>query len=291
MVEEYEETVNNIVSEAFNSSYKDFKNPLVIYPLTTRKHVEYLKYLLITNRSRKFVFLIGLTAPVLSRHKRFCKHHFDLPLDKFIELDDSINCGLAFSSAEVSTSIAYSDHNLHNPTTEEAFIEALKKVDFINREAVRPGWDTYFLQVAELVSRRSNCVKRTAGAILVCEKKILFSGYTGTPFGIDNCNKGGCEQCLKAGKEDKGLDTCFCIHAEMNAVFEMGRIKLDNITLYSTIFPCILCTKAIIQAGIKRVVYTREYTRTKLALELFKAAEVKIEQHSPFVISKYLNIS
>jgi len=204
-------------------------------------------------------------------------------------LDDAINCKLDFSSAEITAVIAYSDYNLQNSTTKEAFIEKLEGINFHNEEAVRPNWDTYFLQVAELVSRRSNCIKSAAGAIIVSNKKILCSGYCGTPFNIDNCNKGGCEQCLKKG--DKDLDTCFCIHAEINAVLEIGRTKIDNITLYTTLFPCILCVKGMIQAGIKRIVYVREDVINKFSLQLLQEAGVTIEKHSPFVISNYLNIS
>ncbi len=212
-------------------------------------------------------------------------------MDKFVTLDDSMNCGLAHYASEIDEAMAYADHIQSNLGTKEEFMASLKATDYCHPEAVRPKWDTYFLQVAELVSRRSNCMKRAVGAVLVKEMRILSTGYNGTPFGTANCNQGGCEQCVTTGEKDKDMDKCICLHAEQNAVFEVGRAKSEGATLYTSTFPCLLCAKAIIQAGVSRVVYFRDCYESKFSMELFDIARVKVQKHSPFVISTYLTLS
>ena len=83
--------------------------------------------------------------------------------------------------------------------TIEKFIEEMKSglsgVDFSNSEILRPSWDTYFMRIAHVASTRSNCMKRAVGAVIVVDKRIVATGYNGTPFVSKNCNEGGCERC------------------------------------------------------------------------------------------------
>lgn len=224
------------------------------------------------------------------RYKNFCASHYELPLEKFVEFDDNINCGLGGYATEINNAIIYADHVISNVNTKDDYINKLKTVNFADDEALRPHWDTYFLQVAELVGRRSNCIKRAVGAVLVKDRQILSTGYNGAPFGIPNCNKGGCVQCASTGEVDISMDQCICLHAEQNVVFEVGVSKALNATIYSTTFPCLLCTKALIQAGVCRIVYYREYDK-EFSMELCKKAAVKVERHSPFIFSSYLKLS
>lgn len=90
-------------------------------------------------------------------------------------------------------------------------------------ERCRPSWDTYFMHLASLAARRSNCMKRRVGCILVRDKRVIATGYNGTPRGVRNCNEGGCARCNVGTKCGVGLDTCLCLHAEENALLEAGR--------------------------------------------------------------------
>lgn len=91
------------------------------------------------------------------------------------------------------------------------------------------------MRLSLLASLRSNCMKRRVGAVLVREKRVVSTGYNGTPRGVDNCNEGGCERCnLAGGGEEeeggmgKGLDECVCLHAEENALLEAGRERVSG---------------------------------------------------------------
>ncbi len=145
------------------------------------------------------------------------------------------------------------------------------------------------MQIALLVAKRANCFRRAVGAVMVKENRIIATGYNGAPFGIPNCNKGGCPRCIGAKVIGKDLDKCICIHAEENAVIEAGRYNCKGATIYTTTFPCLLCTKALVQAGVNRVAYFKEYD-SKLSFDLFAKAGVILEKVDPFVLESYLKL-
>ncbi|KAG9087594.1 Deoxycytidine monophosphate (dCMP) deaminase, partial [Ceratobasidium sp. 392] len=100
-------------------------------------------------------------------------------------------------------------------------------------ERVRPGWDDYFMLLASLASLRCNCMKRRVGAVLVRNKRVVSTGYNGTPRGLLNCNEGGCKRCNGTAKSGEAYDSCLCLHAEENALLEAGRDRVgENATLY-----------------------------------------------------------
>lgn len=89
------------------------------------------------------------------------------------------------------------------------------------------------MQLSSLAAMRSNCMKRSVGCVLVREKRVISTGYNGTPRGMRNCNKGGCKRCNSSVKAGVGLDTCLCLHAEENALLEAGRDRVGGgATLY-----------------------------------------------------------
>lgn len=107
---------------------------------------------------------------------------------------------------------------------------------------LRPGWDAYFMQLASLAASRSNCMKRRVGCVLVRRKRVISTGYNGTPRNLANCNEGGCKRCNNGTEGGVGLMTCLCIHAEENALLEAGRERVgDGATLY-----CDTCVPAIV---------------------------------------------
>lgn len=124
----------------------------------------------------------------------------------------------------------------------------------------RPSWDEYFSTIAVLTSKRSNCLKRQVGCIIVKENRILSLGYNGTPRGTANCYEGGCRRCAQIADAGSHLDLCMCLHAEENAMLYVGQKELQGATLYVTLLPCMGCVKKILQCGIVRVVFLDKYT-------------------------------
>jgi len=145
----------------------------------------------------------------------------------------------------------------------------------------RPSWDDYFMGIAKVVASRSNCVKRKVAAVIVKDKRIISTGYNGTPRGTRNCSEGGCPRCNSFGESGKGLEECLCSHGEENAIVQASYhgISIKDSTIYTTFSPCLLCTKMIINAGIKEVVYNVDYPLAGTPMRLLKDAGVKVRQH------------
>ncbi|MDA0837278.1 MAG: dCMP deaminase family protein [Planctomycetota bacterium] len=145
----------------------------------------------------------------------------------------------------------------------------------------RPDWDEYFMRIAEVVSLRSNCIKRKIAAIVVKDRRIISTGYNGTPRGVKNCFEGGCPRCNDASiPSGTRLDECLCSHAEENSITQAAYhgTTLKEATLYSTMSPCLLCAKLIINSGIIEVIYNQRYPMSNVALALMEEAGVKVRQ-------------
>lgn len=152
-------------------------------------------------------------------------------------------------------------------------------MNVINQIFKRPSWDEYFIDIANLTSERSNCIKRKVGCIIVKNKRILSLGYNGTPINTKNCYEGGCQRCSNIENTSAvNLDLCMCLHAEENALLFLSQKELSDSTLYVTLMPCISCTKKIIQCNIKKVIYMNDYTPNldKLSQEMLKLANIEV---------------
>ena len=117
------------------------------------------------------------------------------------------------------------------------------------------------MNIAYETARRSNCCRRQIGAILVRDRRIVSTGYNGTPLGVKNCFDGGCARCSSDVASGQGYDTCICVHAEQNAIVLAARngTSTDNSVLYTTLRPCFGCAKESIQAGIHEIIYAEDY--------------------------------
>lgn len=104
------------------------------------------------------------------------------------------------------------------------------------------------MRLAYLILQRSNCIKRSVGAVIVQENRVVSVGYNGCPVGMKNCFEGGCERCLSGKSQGIDLDKCLCIHAEESAILECGVKATIGGILYTTLYPCIWCAKIIVQA-------------------------------------------
>ena len=147
-------------------------------------------------------------------------------------------------------------------------------------EHARPDWDEYFMDIAHVVSKRGNCCRRKVAAVIVRDRRIISTGYNGTPRGIDNCYEGGCPRCASDAPSGSELGECVCAHAEENAIVQAAYhgISVRDGSLYCTLSPCLMCAKMIINAGITEVVYETEYHFTTQSRGLFTAAGVACRQ-------------
>jgi dCMP deaminase len=144
----------------------------------------------------------------------------------------------------------------------------------------RPDWDQYFMNIARVVASRSNCMKRKVAAVIVRDKRIISTGYNGTPRGTKNCNEGGCPRCNNMAASGTGLEECLCSHGEENAIVQASYhgVSLQDASIYSTFAPCLMCAKMIINSGIREVIYNLDYPLNDSAFGLFTEAKVKIRK-------------
>jgi dCMP deaminase len=141
----------------------------------------------------------------------------------------------------------------------------------------RPDWDSYFMEIAQIVSKRSTCKRRNVGALIVKEKRILSTGYNGAPTGLKHCLEVGClrEKLNIASGERHEL--CKGLHAEQNAIIQAAHhgVSISNADIYSTHLPCSICIKMIINAGITRVFYFNGYPDS-LSMEIIEESGVTL---------------
>jgi dCMP deaminase len=123
----------------------------------------------------------------------------------------------------------------------------------------RPEPDAYFMGIALAVRTRANCTGRRVGAIVVRDRRILSTGYNGTPSNMRNCEDGGCHRCAHPADYPPGehYDVCICVHAEQNALLAAARfgVAVEGCTIYTTLQPCFGCLKELLQASVREVCY------------------------------------
>lgn len=143
----------------------------------------------------------------------------------------------------------------------------------------RPSWEAYFMGIAVLVAKRSTCLRRAVGAVVVKNKRILSTGYNGAPSGIQHCIDAGClrEKLQVASGERHEL--CRGIHAEQNAIIQAAYhgVSIKDAALFCTNLPCSICAKMIINAGITRIYFQSGYA-DPMSCELFDEAGVELIQ-------------
>jgi dCMP deaminase len=139
----------------------------------------------------------------------------------------------------------------------------------------RPSWEEYFMDITRLVARRSTCMRRQVGAVLVKDKNILATGYNGTPTGITHCDVTGCLRERLNVPSGERHELCRGLHAEQNAIIQAARhgVNIAGSVLYCTNSPCIICTKMLINAGIRKVIYLEGYA-DQLSMEMLVEAGI-----------------
>lgn len=155
-------------------------------------------------------------------------------------------------------------------------------------EDTRISWDEYFMQMAELTSQRSTCLRRHVGAVIVQNKHVIATGYNGAPRGLKHCAEiGGClreELNVPSGERH---ELCRALHAEQNAIIQAAVLgqSVDGGSIYITHQPCAICSKMIINAGISRIV-VREGYPDDLARDILDEAGLKVVTLDKFAKNK-----
>ncbi len=130
-------------------------------------------------------------------------------------------------------------------------------------KCVRPSWDEYFIEIANVVAKRSNCVSRQVGAVITVDNQIVSTGYNGAPKGLHHCiDKGGCLRKLQNIESGTRQEICRAVHAEQNAIISAAikGVSIKGGTVYVNTYPCGICARMLINAEVKRIVYDSDYS-------------------------------
>lgn len=265
---------------------------------------------------RPFFLLISVDAPLLVRWKRYQQRRTEAhsssssvpsspeppPLSSLKLTNGTTKRDELPAAATLEEFAALSDAQLYHPLTGQAthissapvrllntsnslasLYVNLGKLDLLSTERLRPSWDNYFMSLASLAAQRSNCMKRRVGCVVVSHnRRVISTGYNGTPRGIRNCGEGGCGRCNSGLGSGHGLATCLCIHAEENALLEAGRDRLrEGAVLYCDTCPCLTCSIKIAQVGVSEVVYAQGYSMDGETAAVFREAGVRLRQFVP----------
>ncbi|RLJ00063.1 MAG: cytidine deaminase [Candidatus Aenigmatarchaeota archaeon] len=144
----------------------------------------------------------------------------------------------------------------------------------------RPTNDEYFMKMAHLVSERSTCLRRKVGAVIVADKRVLTTGYNGAPKGLPHCEETGCIRQQQNVPSGQRHELCRGVHAEQNAIIQAAvfGVSVKNATIYITNYPCSVCAKLLLNAGISEVVYEGEY-KDDLAIELLDQGNIQVRNY------------
>ncbi len=232
--------------------------------------------------------LIAVEAPLELRYQRARDRgdaRVPASFEQFVALEQQELAGVDPEAQNLRACAALADAVIVNDGSLEAFRQRAEAVirGWLEAQAAsdpRPGWDEYFMRIARIVALRSNCVKRKVASIIVRDRRIISTGYNGTPRGVRNCNQGGCPRCNSLAPSGTRLDECVCSHGEENAIVQAAYhgIAIKDAVLYTTLSPCLQCTKMIINAGIREVVYNAQYPLGEAARRILAEAGVVCRQ-------------
>lgn len=145
----------------------------------------------------------------------------------------------------------------------------------------RLPWPEYFMMITRLVSERSTCLRRKVGAIAVREKHILATGYNGAPASLAHCLEAQCLRSMLKVPSGQRHEICRGLHAEQNVIIQAAAqgISIAGADLFCTTHPCAVCSKMLINCGIRNIFYEHDYP-DELAVEMLAQAGVKVEKLS-----------
>lgn len=225
-------------------------------------------------------YLIAVQASPEIRFERIQKRGREsdpTTFEAFQELERKEETSLQAEGQNLSATEALADHVVvNNGGLEQLHAQLNELIPKLMAKLRRPSWDEYFMKMAQVASLRSNCCKRKVAAVIVRERRIISTGYNGTPRGTRNCFEGGCPRCNNLAASGTRLEECLCSHGEENAITQAAYhgVSIKGATIYTTFAPCLMCTKMIINAGLHEVVYNMDYPLNDTSFQLLKQAGV-----------------
>lgn len=237
-----------------------------------------------TLRRRKGFYLISVEADSkirFARTKARNRENDPNTYEEFLDLEAKEAQSNDPTAQQLNRTAEMADAVVENNGTVEDLRDQVRQVlQALAANSSRPDWDEYFMDIARMVALRSNCIKRKVAAVIIKDKRIISTGYNGTPRGIKNCNEGGCPRCNHFGPSGDKLEDCLCSHAEENAIVQAAYhgVSIKGSTIYSTYSPCLTCTKMIINSGIREVIYNEAYSIEEVPKRLLKEAGITVRQ-------------
>ncbi|MBI2146394.1 AAA family ATPase [Candidatus Woesearchaeota archaeon] len=237
-------------------------------------------------QQRTDFLLINVTAPDAVRLQRIVHRNRENDPKTLEELrsKEKLENSSNPNAQQLQTVAGMATVELRNDATKEKLQEKVQKLvaDWMFKlQDQRPDWDHYFMNIADQIKMRSNCMSAKKGAIVVKDRMILSTGYNGTPKGVTHCTAGGCPRCTSRhlGKIKSGVysEPCICCHSEENAIVQAAYngTSTNGAVLYTTFTPCTMCAKMIINAGITEVVAKTKYP-DDVGTKLLKEAGVRL---------------
>ncbi len=235
-------------------------------------------------RTRRDFSLLAIRAAAKTRFQRIkqrARENDPQTMEEFLALEEKEAFGEEVAGQSLNATEALADFLVENDSTLEDLYKSLSVITQRILSAVsRPSWDEYFMKIAQVAALRSNCVKRKVAAVIVRDKRVISTGYNGTPRGTKNCYEGGCPRCNSLADSGTRLEECLCSHGEENAITQAAYhgVSVKDAMLYTTFAPCLMCTKMIINAGIREVVYNQDYPLNESSFALLQEAGILCRQ-------------
>jgi len=235
-------------------------------------------------RARPDFSLVAIRASAATRFQRLKQRARESDpdtMEEFLALEEKEASSAVREGQNLTATEELADFVVDNDSSLEILHQHLSEITSrLLSKMRRPSWDEYFMKIAQVAALRSNCVKRKVAAVIVRDKRVISTGYNGTPRGTKNCYEGGCPRCNNLADSGTRLDECLCSHGEENAITQAAYhgVSVKDATLYTTFAPCLMCTKMIINAGIREVVYNRDYPLNATSFALLREAGVLCRQ-------------
>lgn len=233
-------------------------------------------------------FLVEVRAPIRQRFARIKKRNRENDPNTLSELKEKekVESQSSGPGQQLTNVISMAQHVIVNDSTlkklnnkTDKLLADLKKKAAKMPVYVRPTWDEYFMGIVDAVATRATCERGRTAAVIVRDRRILATGYVGSPMGVPHCDEIGHE--FKRTIHEDGSVSQHCVrtsHAEQNAIALAARngVAIEGATIYCKLAPCYTCAKMIINSGIKRVVCQKRYHADKDSMRIFKQAGVKV---------------
>ena len=255
---------------------------------------------IISLRKKGDFFLLAVDAAIETRYKRIVNRNSEtdhVPFEKFVDDEKREYQSTDPNKQNLKKCMEMSDYHIDNDGTIEELHAGVEKImlEIAHKQGEkkhhRPGWDEYFMDIADIVAKRATCDRGRSGCVIARNNRLLVTGYVGSPSGLPHCDEVG--HLMKKVLHEDGTVSMHCmrtVHAEQNAICQAAKlgISLEGATLYCKMTPCRTCAMMIINCGIVRVVCANRYHAATESEQMFEQANVKLEYFSTEIL-KYDN--